>query len=77
MFAKLLSWIPVNIAGLLGIVQGVLKCIKEILTVVINILLPIIPGDKFDDVVLKVRDIVNKIDEAVEKVKSFFLKITG
>jgi phage-related protein len=71
---KLLKWIPANIVGLLGIVQAVLKCIKEILTVIIDVLLPVIPGDKFDKVIKLVRDIVNKADGFVQKIKDFFLK---
>ncbi|MCX5657962.1 MAG: hypothetical protein NTZ48_07100 [Candidatus Omnitrophica bacterium] len=75
MLAKLLSWLPTNIAGILGIVQAVIKFIKELLTLAVNILLPVIPGDKFDGIVIKVRDAMNKIDEGVEKIKSFLLKV--
>lgn len=71
---KLLKWIPVNLAGLLGIVQAALKCLKEILTVIVNILFPIIPSKKFKDIVTAVRNIVNKLDEIVQKIKDFFLK---
>lgn len=74
MITKLLAWIPVNMAGILGIVQAVIKFIKEVLTLAIDLLLPIIPGDKFDKVVYATRDIVNKIDEIVEKIKNFFLQ---
>ena len=73
--AKLLKWLPLNLAGIIGIVQGILKVIKEILTVIINILFPIIPGEgTFEKIVLKIRDIINKIDEVVEKIKKFFLQ---
>jgi phage-related protein len=74
-FTKLLKWLPLNLAGLIGIIQGIIKVIKEILTAIINILFPIIPGEgNFEKIVLKIRDIVNKVDEVVEKIKGFFLK---
>jgi len=72
---KLLSWLPINIAGILGIIQAIIKFIKEVLTLVVNLLLPVIPSHKFDDIVMKVRNIMNKIDEGVEKIKNFLLKV--
>lgn len=75
---KLLKWLPVNLAGILGLIQAVIKVIKEILTIIVNILFPIIPGDgKFEETVLKVRELVNKIDKWVESIKGFFLKISA
>lgn len=68
--SKLIKWFGANIASVLGIIQAIVKFIKEVLTAVINILLPVIPGDKFDAVVMKVRDLVNKIDEWIEKIKA-------
>jgi len=70
---KLLRWLPVNLAGLAGVLQAVVKAIKEILTVVVNILFPIIPSSKFKKVVMVVRNLVNRLDAAIEKAKSFFL----
>jgi hypothetical protein len=78
MFAKILAWIPLNLASVLGIVQGVIKLVKEILTAVINILFPLIPGEgNFEKIVIKVRDWVNTVDAWVEKLKGFFLKATA
>lgn len=74
MLLKLLKWLPLNLGGLIGILQGIVKCLKEILTVVANILFPIIPGDKFKVVVAVIRNVVNKIDEILETIKSFFLQ---
>lgn len=73
---KLLKWIPVNIAGILGITQAILKVIKEILTVIVNILFPIIPSAKFKTVVTVIRGIVNKADGVVQKIKDFLLTIS-
>ena len=75
MLAKLISWIPKNLGAIIGIIQAVVKFVKEALTLVVDILLPIIPGDKFDDVVDKVREIVNSIDGVLEKIKEWLLSI--
>lgn len=74
MIKKLIQWLYVNIAGVLGIVQAVIKALKEILTVIVNIVFPIIPSAKFKAIVMAIRGIVNKLDEIVEKIKGFFLK---
>ena len=78
MLAKLLAWLPLNLASVLGIVQAILKLLKEILTAIVNILFPIIPGDgKFEALVAKIRGWVNKLDDWAESVKSFLLKAIG
>ena len=69
MIAKLLLWLPKNLAGILGIVQAVIKCIKEILTVLANF--TFLPQATID----KIRDICNKVDDVVEKIKGFLLKV--
>jgi len=74
MIKKLIQWLYVNIAGVLGVVQAVIKALKEILTVIVNILFPVIPSAKFKAIITAVRGIVNKLDEIVEKIKGFFLK---
>lgn len=72
--AKIIAWIGLNIATVLGIVQAVLKLLKEVLTGIVNTLFPLFPDNgKFETVVNKVRDIVNAIDEWVEKIKEMFL----
>ena len=77
MLAKLLKWIPSNVVAILGIVQVVIKFVKEVLTLVIDILLPIIPADSFDGIIKKIRDFCNILDGGVEKIKAFLLKIGG
>lgn len=75
MIAKILTWLSLNLASVLGIVQGVIKVLKEILTAIINILFPIFPDEgKFERAVLFVRDLVNKVDAWVETIKSFFTR---
>lgn len=71
---KLITWIMLNGASALGVVQVVLKFIKEVLTACVNILYPIIPSDKFKAIVEKVRGFVNMVDDLVEKGKKFLVK---
>jgi len=75
MLGKLAAWMPANLLGLLGILQAVVKVLKEVTTLVIDLLLPVIPGDKFDNVVYKIRDIFNAADKGIEKVKDFFSRM--
>ena len=69
MLKVLLSWLPKNIAGILGVTQAAIKAIKEILTVLAN--LTFIPQNTID----KIREIINKVDEVVEKIKDFLLNL--
>ena len=71
---KLLSYIPKNIASILGIIQSVIKFGKEVCTLLINLICPIIPGDNDDKAVTIVRGFFNSIDAVVEKIKAFLLK---
>lgn len=71
---KVLDWLTTDVAGVIGIAQAVVKVVKEVVTACVNLLCPIF-GDKFDDVVYKIRDIVNVADEWLEKIKDFLLKV--
>jgi hypothetical protein len=75
MLNKILQWIAVNGLSILGIVQVAIKFVKEVLTLVVNLLFPIIPDGKFEDIILKVRAIVEKADSFVEKIKGWLLKV--
>ena len=77
MLAKLITWLSKNGMAICGILQAIVKLAKEIATLVIDILLPIIPGDKFDDVVYKVRDFINVADGMLQKAKDFLERIGG
>ena len=74
MIGKIIQWVGLYGASSIAMVQVVIKFVKELLTLVINILFPIIPDGKFEQIVLKVRDVVNKIDEIVEKFKAKLIK---
>lgn len=76
---KLLSLIPIlnpkAIAGVLGLAQAFIKFAKELLTLIIDVLFPVIPSEKFHKIIEKIRKLVNKIDGWLQKVKDFFLKV--
>jgi hypothetical protein len=72
---NLIKWVPVNLAGIFGIVQAVVKLVKEVLTVVVNILFPLFPDEgKFEKFITKMRSIVNVVDSWIETIKGYLLK---
>lgn len=70
---KIWTWILANGASVLGIIQAVIKAVKEILTAVVNLLSIFIPSDKIEQIVMTVRNILNKIDEWIEIIKEKLL----
>lgn len=75
LLSKLLRWLPTNIGAILGVIQAIIKFVKEIVTLALDIIAPLIPGDKDDKIILWVRDMCNKVDEVVEKIKVFLLSV--
>lgn len=74
MIQKLLTWLSANGASTLGIVQAVLKAVKEILTGFVNLFGIFGPTKTVQAVVTKVRDFINLIDEKLEDAKGGLLK---
>ena len=72
---RLIRWIMLNGVSLLGAVQVVVKFVKEVLTLVVNMLFPIIPDGKFEDLVIKVRGWVEILDGWIERLKTAMLKV--
>ena len=70
---KIFSWILLNGASILGMIQAVIKAVKEILTAVVNLLSIFIPSDKIEGIVMTIRNILNKIDEWIEVIKDKLL----
>jgi len=71
---KIISWVKLNLASAIGMVQVVLKFVKEVLTLALNILFPAFPhSESFEATVTKVRDFVNTIDAWFETLKSYLL----
>lgn len=75
--AKILKWLPVNLGGVIGVLQAIVKLLKEILTLIVDILFPIIPNAKFKVAIEALRKAINAIDAILEKIKGFFLKVVG
>ena len=65
--------IPKNIAGALGLIQSIFVVGREVLMVATRICAVLIPGDKDDKIVAKIKDIFDKAEAIFEKAKKFLL----
>jgi phage-related protein len=70
---KIVTWIMANGAALLGIVQGIVKVLKELCTLIIDLLSLFMPAEKAQAIVNGVRGLFNKIDGLIEKVKGYLV----
>lgn len=77
MIKKITDWIRLNLVSILGLIQSVIKVFKEIVTAIVNILFPLIPSLKFQSVVMKIREIINSVDEWIERIKLWILPVLG
>ena len=71
---KIITWILLNGATLLGLLQAVIKAIKELLTGVVNLLSLFIPQAGANKIVAVVRGFMNKIDDVIELIKRYLIK---
>ena len=71
---KIITWIMANGATLLGLVQAIIKALKELATGVVNLLSLVIPNSKAKAVVEAVRGIFNKVDDWIEVAKKYLIK---
>jgi len=71
---KIISWILANGATLCGILQSIIKALKELATGIVNLISLIIPDSKIPAIVEKVRGVFNVIDEVIEKIKGHLLQ---
>jgi len=72
--SKIISWVLVNGATLLGCLQAIIKAIKELVTGVVNLLSIFMTAEAAEVSVKTVRGILNKVDDGLEKVKGFLIK---
>ena len=72
--SKIISWILVNGATLLGCLQAIIKAVKELLTGVVNLVSLFIPDAAAAKLVELIRGFLNKIDDGIETVKGFLVK---
>jgi hypothetical protein len=76
MIKKLINWIKLLMAGgILGMIEVILKFIKEVLTLIVDILFPIIPNEAFKKIVLTIRTIINQIYDWISRLKEKLVKI--
>ena len=71
---KVITWVMLNGATLLGCLQAVVKAVKELLTGLVNLVSLFIPAEKAEDAVKVVRAALNKVDEVIESIKDFLIK---
>jgi hypothetical protein len=71
------KWLAAILAGSIGIVEVALKFVKEVLTLIVDILFPIIPIAKFQAFVTGLRTIINKIYDWFSANKEKILKWLG
>jgi hypothetical protein len=71
---KIITWLMVNGATVLGLLQAIVKAVKELLTGVVNLVSLFLPKEKAEAAVKTVRAALNKIDEVIEAVKDFLIK---
>ena len=71
---KLITWVMVNGATLLGCLQAVVKALKELLTGVVNLLSIFMPAVASQKLVEIVRGALNEVDIVIENIKQFLIK---
>jgi phage-related protein len=74
LITKIVTWVLANGATLLGILQSLVKAVKELLTGVINLISLILSKEIAASWVDAVRNALNAIDEVIEKLKGYLLK---
>lgn len=67
---KIITWIMLNGATLLGCLQAIIKALKELATGVINLISLIIPNSTVKTMVEKVRAMFEKVDGWIEIIKA-------
>ena len=63
-----------NGATLLGVLQAIIKAIKELLTGVVNLLSLFMPADAAEAAVKTVRGWMNWVDDILESIKGFLIR---
>lgn len=75
---KLIKLVPLNIAGVIGVAQGVIKVLKEVCTLIVENIFPFTSDNgKFEEIIKKVRSTVDILDAGLQKVKDFLLGTAG
>ena len=67
---KIFMWLGANIATIIGVLQAIVKLVKEIITGVVNIISLFMTKEQAEATVATLRGIINTVDEVLEWVKS-------
>jgi len=70
----LMKLVPKNVAGIIGLIQSIFVVGREVLMVAARICAVLIPGDKDDIVVAKIKVVFDKIEAIFNKAKGFLLQ---
>jgi hypothetical protein len=71
---KIINWLWVNGATLIGVLQAIVKAVKELLTGVVNLLSLFMSEEAAEKAVKAVRGAINLIDDGLQKIKDWVLK---
>ena len=72
--AKIITWVMLNGATLLGVLQAIVKAVKELVTGIVNLLSLFMTKEAAEASVKVLRGALNKVDEFIEGVKGFLVK---
>lgn len=74
---KLLLWIPKNLGGALGVIQPIIKFVRELAILLVRLVCPILSfgkdGKTDDRVIQQIADIADRIDKGIESLKNKLL----
>jgi len=70
---KIITWLKMNGATVVATLQLVVKALKEALTALLNFVSLVLPTAKVEAFILKTRELLNKVDAALEKAKAWLL----
>lgn len=71
---KIFSWVMLNGATLIGVLQAIVKAIKELVTGIVNLLSLFLSAEQSEEAVATVRRALNFVDNILENLKGFLLK---
>jgi hypothetical protein len=70
---KIIKWLLVNGATVLGVLQAIVKMITELVTGVVNVLSIFMPLETAEKLVETLRGLINKVDSILEWIKEKLL----
>lgn len=67
--------LPKNVAGILGVIQTAIPFIREVLMLATRVCAVVIPGDRDDKIVRRIKIIFDNAEAMFKRVKDFFLSV--